>query len=223
MFPTCLGIRTFLSFVVNKEGVRSSANTSHHHITPQVGGDRRQSVGQASEIRPDKQNRAWAQTAANKEGWKRWEGVKGIGEVQYRPVSRRCGVPSDSQPRTWPGSQTKQDLGKGGASHRPLQGPLTADGKYSAYLIRVSEHMLMSTPTKLTHSCTTASRAAFRDVCDTSCCGGGGKEKTTSFSKQASPSPVYTPPQNVKVCQQQHCGINTQLLRFDIQWGLSNT
>lgn len=37
------------------------------------------------------------------------------------------------------------------------------------YLISVSEHMLMSTPTKLTHSCTTPSSAAFRALDDTSC------------------------------------------------------
>lgn len=37
------------------------------------------------------------------------------------------------------------------------------------YLISVSEQMLTSTPTKLTHSCTTPSSAAFRAPADTSC------------------------------------------------------
>lgn len=37
------------------------------------------------------------------------------------------------------------------------------------YLISVSEQMLMSTPTKLTHSCTTLSSATFRAPTDTSC------------------------------------------------------
>lgn len=37
------------------------------------------------------------------------------------------------------------------------------------YLISISEQMLMSTPTKLTHSCTTPSSAAFRAPADTSC------------------------------------------------------
>lgn len=37
------------------------------------------------------------------------------------------------------------------------------------YLISISEQMLMSTPTKLTHSCTTLSSAVFRAPADTSC------------------------------------------------------
>jgi len=46
---------------------------------------------------------------------------------------------------------------------------ITGIGKCLTHLNSISEQMLISTPTKLTHSSTTLSRVALSKVCDTSC------------------------------------------------------
>lgn len=46
---------------------------------------------------------------------------------------------------------------------------ITGIGKCFTHLNSISEQMLISTPTKLTHSSTTLSRVALSKVCDTSC------------------------------------------------------